>query len=558
MYPTVVAMAHPFQQLKDTFKTLGSTFSPASAETAKAALREWLETHADTLRSRRKEGEFNGTMMQYFHWYTPADGDHWNRVKAEAQALLAAGITALWLPPAYKGIGGGNDVGYGVYDLFDLGEFDQQGTVRTKYGTKDEYVAAVKTCRDLGINIYADVVFNHKMSADYEEEFKATPMDPSDRYHPLGDQRPIKSWTGFNFPGRNDTYSSMKWHWYHFDATDYNSWEPDYKAVWLVEGKSFDGKVSLERGSFDYLMGCDLDMDHPEVRGELRYWGEWMLDEIGADGFRLDAIKHIGGDFFVDWLAHLESHAQRDLFCVGEYWTYDLGALSWYAGNSGGGQALFDAPLHNNFHQASKAGSHYDLRTIFDNTVVKEMPLLAVTLVENHDTQPLQALESLVEAWFKPLAYAMILLREEGYPCIFYCDYYGAHYVDRGRDGNEYEIWMDSHRDILDRLLLGRKHFAYGPQYDYFDHPNTVGWTRLGSETHPRAMAVLLTNGSEGTKWMEVGKPNTAFYDLTGHIPHTIITNNDGWAEFRCNGGAVSVWVEEHPVLSTVLNLLST
>jgi alpha-amylase len=57
---------------------------------------------------------------------------------------------------------------------------------------------------------------------------------------------------------------------------------------------------------------------------------------------------------------------------------------------------------------------------------------------------------------------------------------------------------------------------------------------------------------------MEVGKPNTAFYDLTGHIPHTIITNNDGWAEFRCNGGAVSVWVEEHPVLSTVLNLLST
>lgn len=549
-------MSNPFQQLKETFKGIGANLTPQVAETAKASLRDWLEANADTLRTRHKKGEFNGTMMQYFHWYTPADGNHWNRLREEAPALAKAGFTALWLPPAYKGIGGGYDVGYGVYDLFDLGEFDQKGTVATKYGTKDEYVAAVKACRDVGINIYADVVFNHKMAADAEEEFNATPMDPSDRNRPVGDMRKIKSWTGFNFPGRGDKYSSMKWHWYHFDAVDYNSYEPDYKAVWLIEGKTFEDKVSLELGSFDYLMGCDLDLDNPEVCGELKYWGEWMLDTIGVDGFRLDAIKHISGDFFVDWLGHLENHAQRDLFCVGEYWTYDLGALSWYAGNSGGCLDMFDAPLHNNFHQASKAGSSYDLRTIFDNTVVKEMPLLAVTLVENHDTQPLQALESLVESWFKPLAYALILLREEGYPCVFYCDYYGAHYVDKGRDGNEYEIWMDSHREILDRLLIGRRHFAYGPQYDYFDHPNVVGWTRLGSEEHPRAMAVLLSNGAEGSKWMEVGKPKTKFYDLTSHIKHSITTNDDGWAEFRCNGGSVSVWVEEHPILGPLLDLL--
>ncbi|MGF1520236.1 MAG: alpha-amylase [Nodosilinea sp.] len=547
-------MSNPFQQLKDRFKLIGSTLTTEAAATARASLKEWLETNADALRRKRKLGEFNGTMMQYFHWYTPADGNHWNQVKAEAQALADAGITALWLPPAYKGIGGGFDVGYGVYDLFDLGEFDQQGSVRTKYGTKDEYVQAVKTCRDLGINIYADVVFNHKMAADFEEEFNAMPMDPDDRHRPLGDMHPIKSWTGFNFPGRGDKYSSMKWHWYHFDAVDYNSYKPDYKAVWLIEGKAFEEKVSWELGSFDYLMGCDLDIDHPEVRGELNYWGEWMLDHIGVDGFRLDAIKHICGDFFVEWLAHLENYAQRDLFCVGEYWTYDLGALSWYAGNSGGLLDLFDAPLHNNFYQASKAGSHYDLRTIFDNTVVKEMPLLAVTLVENHDTQPLQSLESVVEAWFKPLAYALILLREAGYPCIFHCDYYGAHYVDKGRDGNEYEIWMDSHREILDRLLVGRRHFAYGPQYDYFDHPNVVGWTRLGSDDHPWAMAVLLSNGEEGRKWMEVGKPNTVFYDLTGHIQQSITTNDDGWAEFRCHGGSVSVWVEENPILRPLLS----
>lgn len=540
-------MASVFRQLKETFGGFGTALTEEVRESVRDTLREWLEAHGDSLKA--KQGGFNGTMMQYFHWYTPADGEHWKRVREEAPALAEAGITALWLPPAYKGIGGGYDVGYGVYDLFDLGEFDQKGTVRTKYGTKDEYVAAVKACRDLGINIYADVVFNHKMAADFEEEFNATPMDPQNRYRPLGDMRRIKSWTGFNFPGRGSTYSSMTWHWYHFDAIDYNSYDPNFKAVWLMEGKAFEDKVGLELGSYDYLMGCDLDIDHPQVRGELKYWGEWLLDTVGADGFRLDAIKHICGDFFVDWIEHLEAYAQRDLFCVGEYWTYDLNTLRWYAGNSGGRLNLFDAPLHNNFHRASKSGDRYDMRTIFDNTVVKDMPLLAVTLVENHDTQPLQALESVVEAWFKPLAYALILLRAEGYPCIFYPDYYGAHYKDKGRDGNEYEIWLDSHREILDRLLKARQHFAHGPQYDYFDHPNQVGWTRLGTEANPRAMAVMLSNGPGGGKWMEVDRPNTPFYDLTGHIPDTITTNGDGWGEFRCNGGSVSVWVEDHPIL---------
>ena len=73
--------------------------------------------------------------------------------------------------------------------------------------------------------------------------------------------------------------------------------------------------------------------------------------------------------------------------------------------------------------------------------------------MDNHDTQPLQALESPVEAWFKPLAYALILLRAEGYPCIFYPDYYGASYKDKGKDGNEYEIHLGEHRWMLDKFL---------------------------------------------------------------------------------------------------------
>ena len=47
------------------------------------------------------------------------------------------------------------------------------------------------------------------------------------------------------------------------------------------------------------------------------------------------------------------------------------------------------------------------------------------TLVMNHDTQPYQALEAPIEPFFKPLAYALILLRSSGYPCLFYGDLYG-------------------------------------------------------------------------------------------------------------------------------------
>lgn len=48
-------------------------------------------------------------------------------------------------------------MGYGVYDMFDLGEFDQKGSVRTKYGTKDEYVAAIQAAKEAGVRVYADV-----------------------------------------------------------------------------------------------------------------------------------------------------------------------------------------------------------------------------------------------------------------------------------------------------------------------------------------------------------------------------------------------------------------
>jgi alpha-amylase len=486
----------------------------------------------------------NGVMMQYFHWYCPEDGSLWHQVAEKASDLAKAGITSLWLPPAYKGTGGGMDVGYGVYDLFDLGEFDQKGSIRTKYGTKDEYVHAIQTAQTVGIRIYADVVFNHKLGADLEEEMEATPFSMDDRTETVGEYQHIKAWTHFTFPGRAGKYSKMEWHWWHFDAIDYNAFNEGESAVYLLKGKSFDDNVDLEKGNFDYLMGCDLDMENPEVVGELNYWGEWCYDTTNVDGFRFDAVKHVSAEFFQKWIEHVRNYAKRDLFAVGEYWSYEVDALHHFIETTDGKVSLFDAPLHYNFHVASQAGETYDLTKIFDNTLVQQQPALAVTLVENHDSQPLQSLESIVEAWFKPLAYALILLREAGYPCIFYGDYYGAHYKDT-KDGEEYEIWMESHQFLIDKFLHARQAYAYGEQQDYFDHPSTIGWTRLGDAEHPGGMAVVLSNGEGGSKSMNTGQPNCTYVDLTEHIQQAITTNDDGWADFCCNGGSVSVWVPQ-------------
>jgi len=494
----------------------------------------------------------NGTMMQYFHWYLPAAGKLWQQVKRQAQELADAGFTALWLPPAYKGIGGTYDVGYGIYDLFDLGEFKQKGTIRTKYGTRQAYLAAIDALHAAGMQVYADAVLNHKIGGDAAETPKATPFQQDDRLQPKGGLQEIKTYTHFRFPGRKGKYSTFEWHWYHFDAVDYNEYRPDDReSIYLLDGKQFDDYVALEKGNYSYLMGCDLDFQNDWVRGEISHWGKWYLDTTGVDGFRLDAIKHIASWFFPQWLDDMERHAGKDLFIVGEYWSPDIRTLHWYLNSVGGRMSVFDVPLHFNFHQASRSGNNYDLRRILDGTLMLQRPTHAVTFVENHDSQPLQALESVVEAWFKPLAYAIILLRAEGYPCVFYADYYGAEYEDYGKDGNRYHIVLPSHRQLLEKLLHARQHFAHGPQYDYFDHPNTIGWTRLGDNQHPAALAVIMSNGDHGRKWMDVAKPNAKFIDLTGYITEPVYTNADGWAEFHCLGGSVSVWIPSPFVIST-------
>ncbi|HEX2533363.1 MAG TPA: alpha-amylase [Chitinophagaceae bacterium] len=492
----------------------------------------------------------NGTLMQYFHWYYPGDGSLWKKLRTEAPYLARLGINAVWLPPAYKGTRGAHSDGYDVYDLYDLGEFDAKGSVRTKYGTRAEYLEAIKVLQSHQIQVYVDIVANHMGGGEETEQVKVLRMDPEDRNTAISEPYDIEAFTRFMFPARQGKYSSFQWTHACFSGVDYDHSRQETGIFNILNehGSDWEELISDEKGNFDYLMFCDLDFRNPAVREELKRWGKWYFETTGFDGVRLDAVKHITPRFYTEWLGYMRSIAGKDLFAVGEYWAPgNLELLHRYIEATEGQIALFDAPLQCRFHTASKAGSGYDLRTIFDDTLVATVPHLAVTLVGNHDTQPLQSLEAPVEPWFLPLAYALTLLRSKGYPCVFYPDLYSAEYTDKGRDGGEHHIVLPAlaHLPLLCQL---RKEASYGTERDYLDHPNCIGWTREGEDELPYSgCAVVLSNGDPGNKWMQVGQRHAGrvFVDALGNEPGEILINEQGEAEFFCPGGAVSVWVDK-------------
>lgn len=104
----------------------------------------------------------NNTMLQGFEWYVPSDNKHWVRLESIIPCLAALGVNTLWIPPACKGFGA-DSVGYDIYDLYDLGEFNQKGAVSTKYGTKEELVQLGRIAELYGIGIIFDVVISHKV-----------------------------------------------------------------------------------------------------------------------------------------------------------------------------------------------------------------------------------------------------------------------------------------------------------------------------------------------------------------------------------------------------------
>jgi chitodextrinase/glycosidase len=483
----------------------------------------------------------NQTLMQYFEWYLPGDGNHWNRMGADAQNLANMGITGVWIPPAYKGGAGTFDVGYGVYDVYDLGEFNQKGTVRTKYGTKAQLQNAITQLHNNGVEVYLDVVMNHKGGADALETVSAHEVDWNDRNRVISGNYPIGAWTKFTFPGRGNTHSSFKWDASHFNGVDWND-TLKVNRLYKFEGRYWDWEVDTEKANFDYLMFADIDFDNPQVVSEMENWGVWVTNELNLDGFRLDAVKHIKFDAMKNWLNNVRTRTGKNLFTVGEYWSGSTGALNNYLNKVGYNMNLFDVDLHYRFYSVGANNGSYDLRNLLGGTLSNTSMFNSVTFVDNHDSQPGQGLSSWVEPWFKPQSYAFIMTRREGIPTLFYGDYYGI-------PNNN----IAPMKPQLDPILQARKTYAYGPQHDYLDHWDVIGWTREGEAARPNSgLATIISDGAAGNKWMYVGTQHAGevWKDLTGNRTDTVSINADGWGDFQVNSRSVSIWVKGEAIVN--------
>ncbi|KAJ7284988.1 glycoside hydrolase family 13 protein [Mycena rebaudengoi] len=444
------------------------------------------------------------------------------------------GFTQVWLPPPNKATNQ-NGRGYDGYDLFDLGEFYQKGTVKTRWGTREELLQALQ-------NILIDAVLNHKLGADRFESFLAVPVNPQNRLKDEGPLREIDVWTAFDFKGRGGKYSSFRWTHEHFTGLDWDH-RTRKGGIYRMAGKKL---VDSELGNYDYLLGVDIDHRHPDVREDLFKWGAWVLETTGATGFRLDAIKHIDHRFLRDFVGSI-SKRRCKMYRFNSDTTYSgtltkppnvclsqntgLETLNWFCHTSGHFEtAFFDVPVHMNFHQASILRERYDLRTILNNTVVKAKPKDAVTFVKG------QSLESWVENGFKIHSYAIILLRQDGHPCVFYGDLYP----------NE-ECYDERISRDLTLIIEARKKFAHGPCVDYFQERNCIGFVRKGDSKH-LGCAVLLSNKEEADNYVhtirmfvgrsQAGSVFRSVMSQQGHIDIDV----DGWGDFSCPAGSVEVW----------------
>jgi glycosidase len=154
------------------------------------------------------------------------------------------GVTALWLMPVTQ------SPSYHGYDVTDYKAIEQD------YGTADDFRALMTAAHARGIDVIVDLVLNHT-SVDHPW-FKdaVTPGSKHDDWY---------VWSS----GAKPPFAG-----------------PSGNAVWHRSGDRW------YYGYFDASMP-DLNLRNPEVIAAIDDVARFWLDDLGVDGFRLDAARHL-------------------------------------------------------------------------------------------------------------------------------------------------------------------------------------------------------------------------------------------------------------------------
>ncbi|MET9065188.1 alpha-amylase family protein [Streptosporangium sandarakinum] len=191
----------------------------------------------------------------------------------EVDHLHRLGVTCIWLMPFFPTED--RDDGYDITDFY---------SVDPRLGTLGDFVEFMRTARDRGIRVIADLVVNHTSDRHpwFEEARSSRDSAKRDWYVWRDEPEPFDP-KGIVFPDKED-------------------------SVWELDEKT--GQYYYH--SF-YRFQPDLNTGNPEVRDEIaRILGFWM--ELGLSGFRVDAvpflIEDINGDPH-EFLADLRAFMNR-------------------------------------------------------------------------------------------------------------------------------------------------------------------------------------------------------------------------------------------------------
>jgi len=443
-----------------------------------------------------------GVILQAFYWDCPKlenqEFNWWNFLQQKVKAVADAGFTAMWLPPASKAANiGGMSMGYDPYDFYDLGTIDQRGSVKTWFGSQQELQQLIDEAHTHNLQVYADLVLNHTNGAD-EEEFNG--IDGK------------KRWTKYN-PG------SKK-----FDR-DWTCYHPS----------NFERMDDLVFGGMP-----DLCHRNPYVYSELMEYTRWLIEDIGMDGLRYDFAKGYGAWVIIAILERLyQKNGTNEFspFAVGEYWDEDKFIANWlkeinsYTCNP---VSALDFPLRYRL-KALCDQDGFDLTILCQKgTLITDgLALRAVTFVENHD---MARVDPVIND--KMLAYAFILTHE-GYPCIFWQDYFN------------YGLAMNGTPNGIEALIgLHEKYAGGNANILYCDHDLYI-MQRMGTDTQRGLLFVLNNGGNWDGREVTTQWSNKAFVPLAwnGKNPTTAPinkwTNGNGACDFWAPPRGYAVYIPQ-------------
>lgn len=287
------------------------------------------------------------------------------------------GITGIWLMPIHP------SPSYHGYDVTDyLG-------VHPDYGTMDDFKELLAKAHERGIKIIIDYVMNHSSSQH--------------------------RWFQQALSG-NQSYRDF----YRWSATRPSYTGPWGQQVWHARNGSFNYGVFWSEMP-------DLNFDNVAVKDSIFNAASFWIDEIGIDGFRLDAVKYIFEEgnvledlpkthqFFGEFSAHIKQN-NPNVFTVGEAWTSTDKVLDYVLNDRI--DYAFEFDVANGILNGINSGNAIELKRVISNAYSSYPYLQYGLFLTNHDIN--RVMNQLGNSVPKNKVAASLYLTLPGIPYIYY------------------------------------------------------------------------------------------------------------------------------------------